>query len=101
MTITKPKNAGNADQAPGLPRDYLDRRRLLADREQAAQVAETVCKMLAAGQKEELQAELGQYYPPDLADVMRFLDDVQDEAVFDLLSPVEQAAVLDEVDEGT
>ena len=102
MTIAKSQTAADGnDQAPGPPRQCLERRKLLADREQAAQLAQTIRGMLASGRSEELSALLGQYYPPDLADVMLYLDDAQDKAVFELLGPAEQAAVLDEVDEAT
>lgn len=80
---------------------YLDRRKLFVDRDHTMQTARTVQELIAKDDKEELRAFLHAQYPPDLSDVMFFLDDPRDKAVFDLLDSTEAAEVLDEADSCT
>lgn len=80
---------------------FLERNKLLSDRDEIKRTAQTVQKLLSSGQADALKAFLGEKYPADLADVMYFLNDDQDKAVFQLLDTREAAEVLDVVDECT
>ncbi len=80
---------------------FLDRHKLQANSDQIRSLAAQVRDHLAAGTTAELRSLLDQYYPPDLADVMGFLDDTQDKQLFDLLHDDEAADVLDEADDCT
>ncbi len=80
---------------------FLQRRKLLVDPDQAKQLAQNIAGLLASNDVKAVRALVSEYYPPDIADVMSFLDDAQDKAVFRLLDTQEAAEVLDEVDECT
>jgi magnesium transporter len=80
---------------------FLERRKLFVDPEQAKPLAAKIAGLSAAGQSDAVRTLLNEYYPPDIADVMSFLDDEQDKAVFRLLDAQEAAEVLDEVDDCT
>lgn len=80
---------------------FAERRKLLSSRDEIIKTAQRVQQMLAAGEKDKLVAFLSEQYPADLADVMYYLDDSQDIAVFQLLSTDEAGEVLDEVDDCT
>ncbi len=82
---------------------FIARHKLLSDPEKARQLAEQIKGMLAGGpvQAGALRNILDDLYPPDLADVLAFLDDAQDLAVFSMLDDGEAAELLDEVDECT
>lgn len=80
---------------------FLERRKLLADREDLQQLAARVHDLLAAGRNEELRALLAEYYPADLADALVLLDEPEAKTVFALLPIPEAAEVLDEVDSAT
>lgn len=94
-------NLNSQSDPVNLKHRFLDRSRLLANRGESAHLAETVRALLAAGDTEKLREFLDQQYPSDLADVMEFLDEAQDKAVFTQLDVYEAAEVLDEVDETT
>lgn len=82
---------------------FVARHKFLSDPEQARQLADKLKTLLAAGaaQTDALRKILDDLYPPDLADVLAFLDDAQDLAIFALLDKEEAAELLDEVDECT
>ena len=80
---------------------FLDRHKLLTQSEEITSLANQVRDLLNAGKTADLRSLLNLYYPPDLVDVMEFLDDAQDRAVFDLLDTAEAADVLDELDDCT
>lgn len=80
---------------------FLERNKLLSDRDEIKRTAQTAQKLLSSGEADALKAFLGEKYPADLADVMYFLNDDQDKALFQLLDTREAAEVLDEVDECT
>ncbi len=96
MTAPLPHTA-----SPEKRQRFAERLKLLADPEQAKQLAGEIQTMLADGQNDSLRSRLSALYPPDIADVLAFLDDAQDRAVFRLLSDEEAAEVLDEVDDCT
>jgi flagellar motility protein MotE (MotC chaperone) len=80
---------------------FLDRQKLLVDHEHIIKLAQQIRDQLVSGQSTEVRQLIIPYYPPDLADVMEFLDDHQDKQLFDLLNPAESADVLDELDDCT
>lgn len=85
-------------QTINLKHRFLDRRKLLSNRDESANLAQRIQALLAASKTDELRALLDELYPADLADVMDHLEDPQDKALFKLLDVYEQAEVLDEVD---
>jgi magnesium transporter len=80
---------------------FSERRKLLAVREDAVQIAQSIHEKLVSGKTAELRAMLNAHHPADLADAMRFLSPMEDRALFDLLDTTEAAEVLDEVDATT
>lgn len=88
-------------QTINLKHRFLDRRKLLSNKDETVKLADRVREFLAAGKTDELRAFLDEQYPADLADVMDVLDDAQDKSVFSLLDTYEAAEVLDEVDDQT
>lgn len=92
---------GPVQEAINLKHRFLDRNKLLSNKEETVKRAEQMSELIAAGKNDELRAILDDLYPADLADVMDVLDDAQDKAVFNLLDTYEAAEVLDEVDDQT
>lgn len=80
---------------------FATRRKLLAVREDAMQVARDIKQKLRPGQAGELRAVLDRQHPADLADAMHFLSPEEERTVFGLLDNVEAAEILDEVDSQT
>ncbi len=80
---------------------FLERRKLLTARVDVERLANQIRPILAAGEQQPLRALVHEQYPADLADTMYFLNDAEDQAVFDVLDPPEAAEVLDEVDDMT
>ncbi len=87
--------------SPGVQNVFTGRHKLLSNREEIVQIANRICQLLEAGQTAELDRLLDQYFPPDIADMVNFLDEKQSQAVFRSLDTAEQAEVLDEVDDAT
>ncbi len=90
---------------PAIQTDATDSRhrfshlqKLLADPQRARELAEQTKGLLVSGQTDGLTALLNSLYPPDIADILAFLDDAEDQAVFRLLDIPRAAEVLDEVD---
>ena len=84
-----------------LKHRFLERRKLLTNRETCRRVAETIRALLAANDTQQLRRFLSEHYPADLADAMLFLEEPEERAVFALLDISEAAEVLDEVDTAT
>ena len=80
---------------------FSNRRRLLAVRHDAMQVAATIRQYLVPENSVALRALLDDIHPADLADAMLHLSPYEEKIVFDLLDPSEAADVLDEVDATT
>ena len=80
---------------------FLERHKTLTARPDVEQFANDLRQHLAANQTEQVQALLHAEYPADLADALFFLNNDEDQAVFDLLDPPEAAEVLDEIDSET
>ena len=64
-------------------------------------LAEQIRLVLADSNAGDLHGLIDPYYPPDLADVMAFLNDEEDLKLFSALNVEEAADVLDEVDDCT
>ncbi len=97
MTVRQPQ-AHDVIAAKGR---FGERKKLLSNRDEILHASQEIQKLLAAGDKQALRAFLREQYPPDIADVMYFLNDEQDVAVFELLDTAEAAEVLDETDDCT
>ena len=80
---------------------FLERRKLMTARADVERLAADIHRHLAAREDEPLRALLHAEYPADLADAMQFLDNADDQAVFERLDPAEAAEVLDELDDET
>jgi magnesium transporter len=80
---------------------FSNRRRLLAVRRDAMEVAASIREHLLPDQAPELREILDEIHPADLADAMLYLSPQEEKIVFDLLEPPEAAEVLDEVDATT
>lgn len=80
---------------------FSKRRHLLTNPSDAFTLAADIRRNLAGGDHVALGALLESQHPADLADTMRHLDPAEERAVFALLSTVEAAEVLDEVDSET
>lgn len=93
MTIAKPDPASAVD----IKHRFAERQKLLADPALAKQTAETLRNFLAQGQTDALRSFLREHFPPDIADAMSLLDNVQAKTVFDLLTTDEAADVIDEI----
>ncbi|HLV97669.1 MAG TPA: magnesium transporter [Ktedonobacterales bacterium] len=91
--------------APHTHRDpkyrFLERHKTLTARPDVEKLANDIRQHLTSGQTDEVHALLHAEYPADLADAMFFLNDPQDQAVFELLDAPEAAEVLDELDAQT
>lgn len=92
-------------EAPHTHRDpkyrFLDRHKTLTARPDVQALANDIRQHLTSGQTEEVRALLHAEYPADLADTMFFLNNAEDQAVFELLDAAEAAEVLDELDAET
>src|SRR2546423_757991 len=75
------------------------RHRTLGAKEDVQALAVRIRDLLT--NEEALRAVVDEYHPADIAEAMRYLSDEEDLALFQHLNPVEQAEVLDEVDETT
>lgn len=93
---------------PALPPDvfdfrhrFMDRKKLYGNRDMVKRLAEQIRSALANNNNKELRGLVDQYYPPDLADAMAFLNDEEDLKLFSVLNVEEAADLLDEVDDCT
>lgn len=91
----------NKEEAINTANPFTGRHKLLSNREEFINMAKDIRAMLSNGQMDALRAYLHQYYPPDIADLMFFLNDQEFKEIFKLLDIEEQAEVLDEVDDPT
>lgn len=80
---------------------FLERHKTMAARTEAEHLANDIRQQLATGKPEPLHTILHAEHPADIADALFFLNDAEDQAVFDLLDAAEAAEVLDEIDTDT
>lgn len=80
---------------------FSERHKMLSNRDEFINMAKDIRGMLSAHQLDALRKYLHQFYPPDIADLMYFLNDNEFTEVFQQLVIEEQAEVLDEVDDPT
>lgn len=80
---------------------FSERRKLLAVRQDAMQVAADLRANLSSQNTSTLRLLLDELHPADLADAMLFLKPGEKKSVFNLLNTAEAAELLDEVDATT
>jgi magnesium transporter len=80
---------------------FLKRHKLMEVRADVEKLADRSKSLIAGGQINALREFLHAQYPADLADALYYLDDAEDQAVFDQLDAAEAAEVLDETDQVT
>ncbi|GHO41995.1 magnesium transporter [Ktedonospora formicarum] len=80
---------------------FLLRRKMLTARTDSEIRANTIRQLLDTTRIDQLRILLHTEYPADLADSMFFLNDIENQTVFDLLDPAEAAEVLNEFDTQT
>jgi len=78
---------------------FLKRHKLMQVRADVEKLADRIRSLVAAGQIAELREFLHAKYPADIADALYYLNDAEDQAVFDQLDAAEAAEVLDETDQ--
>jgi magnesium transporter len=93
MTMARSDRASDVD----VKHRFSERQKMLADPALAKQAAETIRQFLARGETDALRSFLKQHFPPDVADAMSLLDNLQSRTVFDLLATEEAADVIDEI----
>ncbi len=80
---------------------FMERQKLLRQPAQTRLLARQIGNLIKRNKTDQLHKLIQKYYPPDLADIMEYLDDVENHVVFNLLEPAEAADTLDEVDNRT
>ena len=80
---------------------FMERQKLLRMPAPTRLLAKKIGGLINQNEFDQLRELIKQYYPPDLADIMGYLDDVQTQILFELLEPAEAADTLDEVDDRT
>jgi magnesium transporter len=80
---------------------FLKRHKLMQVRADVEKLADRIKALIAAGQPGALREFLHAQYPADLADALYYLNDAEDQAVFDQLDADEAAELLDETDQVT